>query len=179
MKRTLQLLTFALALTLWAGALWAWPRLPEQIPRHFGVNGLPDAWGPRSAVAWFGLPAVALLLTALLWTLGPLMRRYPRLVNLPGGQRLETLPAGARARVIEVVQETLMLLGLEVLLILGLIQLAEWRAAVGEPDQRLVLAALVLALVSSPFFLVVFVVRTQRALDAVERRARAGRSGGA
>ncbi len=42
---------------LWAVSLWAWPKLPDQVPTHWGISGQPDAWGSRAGVA-FGVPAL-------------------------------------------------------------------------------------------------------------------------
>jgi uncharacterized membrane protein len=42
--------------------------LPETIPIHFGFDGKPNGYGPRSAI-WLG-PAVQLLLTATAFSLG-------------------------------------------------------------------------------------------------------------
>ncbi len=42
---------------LWAVSLWAWPRLPERVPTHWGISGKVDAWGPKSALV-FTLPGV-------------------------------------------------------------------------------------------------------------------------
>ncbi|HJV23088.1 MAG TPA: DUF1648 domain-containing protein [Holophagaceae bacterium] len=49
---------------LWAVSLWAWPRLPERVPTHWGISGKPDAWGPKSAMV-FTLPGVLTGLVAL------------------------------------------------------------------------------------------------------------------
>jgi uncharacterized membrane protein len=47
-----------LLLGVWGFSLWAWPRLPAQVPIHWGISGNPDRWAtPREA---------ALLLPALL-----------------------------------------------------------------------------------------------------------------
>lgn len=54
-----------------------WPRLPEQVPRHFNARGEADAWGSRSTV--FLLPGMSLVLYAGL----SLLSRYPHRCNLP------------------------------------------------------------------------------------------------
>jgi hypothetical protein len=41
-----------------------WSAMPDSVPSHFGINGQPDAWGPRWHL--FLLPAFAVLIVALL-----------------------------------------------------------------------------------------------------------------
>jgi uncharacterized membrane protein len=49
---------------LWAVSLWAWPKLPDRVPTHWGISGKPDAWGPRSAMV-FTLPGILTGLVAI------------------------------------------------------------------------------------------------------------------
>jgi uncharacterized membrane protein len=55
-----------LIVVLVGAALWAWPRLPERIPTHFGLDGQADAWSETTLVSWFLVPASGLLLIAIL-----------------------------------------------------------------------------------------------------------------
>ena len=66
MRRFLNILNWVLILGLVVAALWAWPRLPPQIPTHFGADGQADAWGDRTLESWFMAPGIALLLIAIM-----------------------------------------------------------------------------------------------------------------
>jgi len=54
-----------------------WRLLPAAVPTHFGVAGLPDAWGAKSSL--FLLPAIAGGLYIMLGAAS----RYPTLYNYP------------------------------------------------------------------------------------------------
>ena len=49
---------------LWGVSLWAWHRLPDVVPTHWGFSGQPDAWGSRNTMT-FGLPGVFTGIVAL------------------------------------------------------------------------------------------------------------------
>ncbi len=72
-RRWVGLLLIGLMLAL---ALWAYPRLPEQIPSHWNAQGEVDGWSGRWMV--FLTPAISLVV----WVLLPLLRRVdPRSEN--------------------------------------------------------------------------------------------------
>ena len=169
MVRTMRAVNGFILFLIVAGAIWAWPRLPERVPLHFGLDGLPDAWGSRSLWAWFGLPVLATVMSGMMLALTAYMRRHPRLVNLPGGGRLDELPPDRREPIFRVMDAMLCFVNCEVLVILGLIQWASWRAAAGLPMQGLMLAVLLLALLSSPILMAVFFTRLQAAMDLAHR----------
>ena len=54
-----------------------WTAMPATVPSHFGINGQPDAWGPRWNL--FLLPALALVIVSLL-SVG---KRFPNHFNYP------------------------------------------------------------------------------------------------
>lgn len=154
-------------------ALWAWPRLPERIPVHFGIDGRPDAWDEPGLWSWFFLPALAAVLTLLMDWLPRFMARHPRWVNLPNGIRLEDLPSRARQPVLDLLGWFLALVQTEILVIFALIQLATYRTAFGEDSQGIMILVLVLAVTASPLFLVVFFAKLQGVMKEVRRlRAR-------
>lgn len=154
-------------------ALWAWPRLPERIPVHFGIDGRPDAWDEPGLWSWLFLPALAAVLTLLMDWLPRFMARHPRWVNLPNGIRLEDLPSRARQPVLDLLGWFLALVQTEILVIFALIQLATYRTAFGEDSQGIMILVLVLAVTASPLFLVVFFVKLQGVMKEVRRlRAR-------
>lgn len=72
-------LVVALALAVDAVATWAlWPRLPAQVPVHWGLSGAPDRFGDRLELALAG-PLVLLGLAALRW----LVRRVDPRASAP------------------------------------------------------------------------------------------------
>lgn len=151
---------------LWGVALWAWPRLPERIPLHFGVDGTPDRWGPPSATNWFLLPLLVLALNALVVWVARWIRRDPARVSLPGGQRMEELPGPAREAVQRLLGTTLSVVQLMMNVVFLLVQSAQFNAATGGSARGLLGGVLFLSLLSGPVFLVVYFLRLQKALAA-------------
>lgn len=82
------------AIILAAGTIWGfstWRSLPDKIPVHFGFNGQPDRWtgkGWELAI----LILMPLFMTALLYGLTALSRRYTGLLNIPDKDKLLALP---------------------------------------------------------------------------------------
>lgn len=66
-----ELLPLSIVAAAWVAFLLSWPNAPAQVPTHFGFDGRPDAWAPRSFSSWF-FPAllhtgIYLFLTAAAW----------------------------------------------------------------------------------------------------------------
>lgn len=169
MRRFFEMANVLLSGAIVAFALWAWPRLPDRIPLHFGFGGEPDRWGEPSAESWFTLPALAVALTLLMFWLPRFMARHPRWVNLPNGKRLSEFPGRARGPILELLAGFLALVQTEVLVIFGLIQFATWQAAMGEGSQGIMITVLLLALLSSPLFLVILFLKFPKAVARAER----------
>lgn len=164
MKRTLAGLNLLALAGLWGFAVWAWPRLPERIPLHFGIDGTPDRWGPPSAVNWFLLPVVVALLNVLLVVVASWLSRDPSRINLPGGQRVDDLAPPARTAVVRLMETTLAVVQLMVNVVFILVQSAQFAAATGDSSKEILGAVLFMSLLSGPIFLVVYFVRLQKAL---------------
>lgn len=171
MRRFFNGVMVVLILTLVGGALWAWPNLPDQIPTHFGIGGLPDAWSERSLRSWFLVPGIALLMTAGQGILRIMIRSRPGWVNLPGTTRLEDLPEGARGPVLELLSGFLALIQTEMLVIFCLIQLATYRTAMGQESQGIMVAVLILAVTASPFLMVVLFLQLPGAMGRAKKLA--------
>jgi uncharacterized membrane protein len=155
----------ALMLGMVVVAIWVWPRLPDQIPTHFGLDGQPDAWSEKSLLSWFLLPAVAILLVAMMGVLRWVLPKKPRWVNLPDKTRLTDLPEVARGPVLEMLSGFLAVVQTEMLIIFALIQYGTYRGAMGQESQGVMILVLILAIMASPALLVVFFLSLQRALD--------------
>lgn len=171
-------INLALLLLLWLVSLWAYPRLPEQIPVHFGAAGTPDRWASTSALAWFGLPLAAALLTALTYLFARLLPSRPTWVNVPQKERYRTLPDHRKRSVIAQVLRLLWGTNALVLAVLCAIQLASYRAAHGHSTQGLIVGVLLLTVLSTPVILAVWLPPIQRELDRQLRADEAERLAG-
>ena len=177
MKRVCDLLNWVLILGMVVAALWAWPRLPDRIPTHFGASGQADAWGEKAFGSWFMIPGIAVALTAGMgWFRGMIPRR-PGWVNLPDRTSLADLPEVARRPVVEMFSGFLALIQTEVLFIFALVQLAIYRTAMGQESRGIMILVLITAIVASPFLMVVFFLRLQGAMDRGKKLA-AGKGSG-
>lgn len=47
------------------GAFYFYPGLPDTIPSHFNMNGIPDAFSPKSTVIWLSIGSAVLLYLVL------------------------------------------------------------------------------------------------------------------
>lgn len=101
--------TFGLAL-LAIGATWwraamLYPTLPDPLPVNFDAAGVPNRWAPKSISNWFMLPAIALIVQALLLSVGwwgrALVVRMPGLVNVPNKALFVRLSAEGRLATFE------------------------------------------------------------------------------
>ena len=182
MKRLLDTLNWTLLALMMGFSLWAWLRLPEQIPTHFGFQGHPDAWSPRTLGHWFSPPAVAVALIALIGFFRLVLPQRPHWVNLPDRRRLSDLPEPCQKQVLEMLAGFLALVQTELLVIFGLIEWASFHAALRQESQALMILALLLAVLSSPVLVIVFFLQFQKAMDRgmeAVRRAEAPVAGGA
>lgn len=153
-------------------AAWAWPKLPAEIPTHFGPDGRADAWSETTLFSWLLLPGMALLIVGFIGWFRWVMPRKPDWVNLPDKTKLSTLPEVARAPVLEMLSGFLALIQTEILVIFALIQVSTFRAAQGIESQGLMILVLLIAILASPFLLVVFFLRLQGAMDRTKELAR-------
>ncbi len=69
----------AAALTSWGALMLMLPRLPAEIPMHWGIDGSIDRWGSKWNLAWLGLlPFGIWLLITFLPAIDPRKENYPR-----------------------------------------------------------------------------------------------------
>jgi len=165
-------LNLALLAALLGGSALAYPRLPERIPLHFGLDGTPDRWAETSLASWFMLPLVALTVNVLLYGLAALTTRNVRFVNLPGKERLLALPAERQRAVLRRMREGLESLTAPLTLGFCLIQLGSYRTAVGSGGRFEMVAALLLMVLASPIAAIGLLLRTQTELDRQVRLER-------
>jgi uncharacterized membrane protein len=172
MRRAVLTAVVALVLFMWAWALVTWSVAPDRVPLHFGLSGQPDRWGPRTVASWFGMPILAIAMVLGMSWLGRWSLSRPERINMPGKDRLESLPEGYREPVYEALRELMAWAMLETVGILALIQWGIIRGAAGEGTRGVMALVLGAAVLGSPFLLVFMTVRSQRALDAAHQRAR-------
>jgi len=161
-----------LLVVLLVGSALAYPRLPERIPAHFGLDGTPDRWVETSLVAWFMLPLITLGMNALLYGLAALTMRNPRFVNLPGKERLLALPLERQHAVMHTMREGMESLLAPMTLAFCLIQLSIYRTAIGAGGRVEIVAALLLVLLGSTIGTIGMLLRTQAELDRQVRLER-------
>lgn len=179
MKRYFDALNWMLVLVMVAFAIWAWPHLPDQIPTHFGIRGAPDAWSDKSVFRWFVIPGVGIGLAGSLWLLRRLLPCRPGWVNLPDRRCLSELPEPCQEHVVRMLSGFLAMVQTELLVIFGLIQWASYRTAMGTDSQAIMILVLFLAVLTSPFLVIVFFLRLQGAMSRgmeAARKAEAGKS---
>ncbi|HSJ16018.1 MAG TPA: DUF1648 domain-containing protein [Longimicrobiales bacterium] len=170
--RRLRRLNIALLGALWLGALLYWGSLPDRVPVHFDARG-PDAWTMKSYAAWFLLPIIALFTTGIMFLSTWAVRRNPRLLNIPRRRQLLELPPEERAPILDEVAALLEAATTAMLLIVGIIQLATYRAALGLSVEGLMMLVLLIAVAGLPLLIVLLLIRTSARIDAVHRAARA------
>jgi len=173
MARFFDSVNTALSAGLVGFGVWAWPRLPDRIPTHFGLNGMPDAWSGTTLTSWFLVPGLALLLAGGVGILRRILPLKPRWVNLPGRTKLVELPEAARGPVLEVLSGSLAMVQTEILVLFALVYLGTLRTAMGESSQGIMILVLLFAVLASPILTVVFVLGFQGAVERGRRMAAA------
>jgi uncharacterized membrane protein len=168
-KGIFDLLNLLIILGMVGFALWAWPRLPDTIPTHFGIDGRADAWSERTLASWFFLPGLAIGMTLGLGWLRSMFPRRPKWVKLPDQRRLSDLPEVSRPPVLEMMSGFMALMQTELLVIFALIEWGSWRAAMGGSSQGIMILVLIIAIMASPFFMVVFFLRLQGAMKVAKK----------
>ena len=74
------------------------PRLPAQVPRHFGLSGTADAYWDATLLHWMALPAIAIIVVVGIYGAAWWVGARPSAVNMPNQQRYDALsPANQRA----------------------------------------------------------------------------------
>ncbi len=132
--RSYRLLNAILVLALFAGSAWAYPRLPERIPIHFGFSGQPDAWAGRSIASWFLLPAVTAGLALMMHAISMFGASNPHLWNLPEKRLFLALPRGEQGPIMARMQRFIAVISIVLTLLLGAIQIGIYRTSTGGSD---------------------------------------------
>ncbi len=73
----IEILAVGLLLSLFILPAWYYPLLPERIPRHYGIDGQPDAYSGKWII--WTLPLLGLIIYAGL----TILNRFPHIFNYP------------------------------------------------------------------------------------------------
>lgn len=147
-------LTDLLLVLLLGFSVSAWLTTPEP-----GVLG--------SAAEWFMLPGLTVGLVVMMRVLGAQLRRRPRLLNLPDKARFEALTPERQQAVLAHAQDLMTWLGLELVIIMSLVQVGVYQ---GGGFNVFIIAALAFAMVVSPVVAFTYIARMQ---SEVQRQAKA------
>ncbi len=92
MGRPVHVVNAVLIALLFGGSLWAYPALPDRIPRHFGIGGVADAYWDASLGHWLLLPLIAtgtaILVHASIWAMKTLPSSW---VHVPNPEQFAAL----------------------------------------------------------------------------------------
>lgn len=154
-----------LLVLLFAVSAWVWPELPERIPAHYGADGVIDRWSETTLLSWFAMPLVALAMSALLYGVAALSTRSVARINLPGKERLLTLPHERQQAVLARLRAGIEMLALPTTIIFCIIQVANYRGAHGLETGGLMTAVLIIAMAGSPLLAILLIVRVQAEID--------------
>lgn len=141
-------LLWTLALATLAWAIWVYPTIPERIPIHFGLDGLPDRWRDRSLAGWLLLPLIGVGLAAMMDGIAQWTLRHPekKTINLPQADDLMALPVERRLPVLRRAVSMTNGMGIVMLAAFAVLQVGSYAAARGEPSQGWTLAGLAICL---------------------------------
>jgi uncharacterized membrane protein len=129
-----RLLNGVLLVALFGGSLWAYPRLPEQIPMHFALSGEPDRWEARSPVSWFLLPTIGLVMALVLHAMSVYGARRPQVWNLPEKRKFLALHPPDQAPIIARMQHFMAQVGVVTAALFCLIQASIYSASTGGEE---------------------------------------------
>ena len=163
-------LALLLLAALWLCSVVAWPDLPERIPLHFGVSGLPDRWGEKSILNWFLLPLIGTGTVLMAYGVRWLMVRFPKSTNMPNKEQYLKLGPEARRAVHDEIEALMHMISVSTLLVFSLLQLAIFRNANGQSMQAVMMTGLVLWLAVVPILCTWMIVRVHRSVGAAYRR---------
>ncbi len=146
--------------------------LPDELPRHLNAAGEVTRSDAKTWLNWMLLPLIAGVTQGILHWLGNLLQTQPELFNFPAKERFLKIPAAYHEPVIARMREVLDVTGAFVMLLMGVVQVALWRAALGHDSGPLlpVLLTATIALVPIVFLLT---ARVNAAVDDAERLWRA------
>ena len=111
------------------GSLWAYPALPEQIPRHFGLYGQADAYWATTLLRWMLLPIVAVVTGGIVYGSAWLIGQAPDAVNVPNQAQYDQLSPHQKRLVTASVQRAVCWMNAPLFVVFGAIQSGGYHVA--------------------------------------------------
>jgi hypothetical protein len=129
MNRLVHFVNAGLSALLIGGSLWLFRRLPDRVPRHFGIGGTADAYWEATLVHWMILPGVAIGGAALVYGAAWWIGTSPLTINVPNQQQYDALDPVSKRVVVGDVQAFLYWTGTAVLVLFSVAQWGIYRVA--------------------------------------------------
>jgi hypothetical protein len=130
MDRLVHVVNAGLSTLLVGGSLWLLPRLPDRVPRHFGIGGTADAYWEATLVHWMVLPCIAIAVAGLVYGAAWWIGRPPYSISVPNQQQYDALDPPDKRVVIGHVQAFLHWTATAMLVLFSVAQWSTYRAAV-------------------------------------------------
>ena len=111
------------------GSLWAYPALPEQIPRHFGFYGQADAYWATTRLRWMLLPIIAVVSGSIVYGSAWLIGRAPEAMNVPNQSQYDQLSSSQKRIVTASVQRAVCWMNAPLFVVFGAIQFGGYHVA--------------------------------------------------
>lgn len=120
-------------LTAWLVSVWS--TIPNRIPVHFGLSGVPDSWGDKSEL--LALSLVGLGINVLILGLSALVPRLRGkwVVSLPGKGDVLALPKERQTPYWNIAKEFMALMALMITVIWAIIIVSSIQVADGTVDR--------------------------------------------
>lgn len=131
MNRILHLLNLGLLALLVGGGVWMYPRLPDQMPAHFGASGAPDRWVETDVLSWFLIVFIGIGLVLLLYGAAWWMTQRKGRVNMVNQAKYDALSPAGKAEIMGVMQQVMYLLCSFMLLLFSALQWGTYQVAMG------------------------------------------------
>jgi len=129
MTRVLHRVNAILLGLLFGGSLWAFPGLPDQIPRHFGFWGHADAYWDSTLLHWMAVPLITFGVVAVVYGSAWFIGRDPSSINVPKQDVYDALDVEQQRRVVAHVQLVLSGMATSIIVFLGAIQAGIYEVA--------------------------------------------------
>jgi uncharacterized membrane protein len=98
MNRLVHVFNAGLSTLLIGGSLWLFPRLPDQVPRHFGMGGTADAYWEATLLHWMLLPCIATGVASLIYGAAWWIGKPPYSISVPNQQQYDALEPASSAQ---------------------------------------------------------------------------------